>query len=442
MMSDSTGLEMVRMSRGNALSVAAAFIVCILVPASALLGVASWEALAASADDTVIDSLAFFDEEITVVLSALVQMSDDLSLVADSSVRGTVTQTLRNTRLLDAMELIVRANGFDFRRKGNAIVVATPERLASVFDTVEVAVIPLKHRSPVEIIATLDLIVPKESIRADARTSSVIVSGTAAQVNEAKRLVAHLDTPVRQVWIQSRIEEVATSALSNLGIKWDSLSLKPQNNPIGQVIGASIDVIPKLGFLQDEGYARTVASTQLTVADGSTARILLGDRIPVKRATVGPDGTRTESWEYFEAGVRLEVTPEMGMEDEVSLKVKPEISSVEGTAESGGDSLPWLKTREAETVIRVRDGETAVIGGLLQTQELEELTKVPLLGDIPIMGELFKRTDKDIRQTELLIFLTVEVIDDEYRKRTADGVDIVELLTAEEPSSTSVAGGQ
>ena len=67
---------------------------------------------------------------------------------------------------------------------------------------------------------------------------------------------------------------------------------------------------------------------------------------------------------------------------------------------------------------------------------------MPLLGDIPIMGELFKRTDKDIRQSELLIFLTVEVIDDEYREQTAGGVDIVELLTAEESSSTSVAGGQ
>ena len=237
---------------------------CILVPASALLELHLGGA-GLCADDTVIDSLAFFDEEITVVLSALVQMSDDLSLVADSSVRGTVTQTLRNTRLLDAMELIVRANGFDFRRKGNAIVVATPERLASVFDTVEVAVIPLKHRSPVEIIATLDLIVPKESIRADARTSSVIVSGTAAQVNEAKRLVAHLDTPVRQVWIQSRIEEVATSALSNLGIKWDSLSLKPQNNPIGQVIGASIDVIPS----SDSSKMRICADSRADSADRS-----------------------------------------------------------------------------------------------------------------------------------------------------------------------------
>ncbi len=422
---------------------AAAFIVCILVPALALSGVGFLEASAASAHDIVIDSMAFFDEEITVVLSALVQMSDDLSLVADSSVRGTVTQTLRNTKLLEAIEAIVWANGFDYRRKGNVIVVATPERLASVFDTVEVAVIPLKHRSPAEIVSTLDLIVPRENIRADARTSSVVLSGTAAQVSEAKRLVAHLDSPVRQVWVQSRVEEIATSALSNLGIKWDSLSLQPQRNPIGQVIGASIDVIPKLGLLQDEGYSRTVASTQLTVEDGSTARILLGDRIPVKRVTVDPDGTRTESWEYFEAGVRLEVTPEMGVEDEISLRVKPEISSVEGSAEQGGDSLPWLKTREAETVIRVRDGETAVIGGLLQTQELEELTKVPLLGDIPIMGELFKRTDKDIRQTELLIFLTVEVIDDEYRTQAADGVDLADLLAAEEPaSSTPVSDGQ
>lgn len=378
-----------------------------------------------------IDGMVFFEEDITVVLSALAQLTDDLSVVADSSVRGSVSQSLRNVRLMDAIDLIIKANGFDYRRKGNVIVVATPERLASAFDAVEVAVIPVKHRSPTDIIPKLELVVPRENLREDDRTHSIVVSGTPGEVDRVRALVTELDHPVRQVWVQARIEEVASSELKNLGIKWDSMSLLLQQNPVGQVIGAAVDVIPKLGFLQDEGYARTVAKVQSMVEDGSTSRILLGDKIPVKRVTQEPDGTRTETWEYFEAGVRLEVTPVMGGGDEISLRLKPEISAIDSFTE---DSLPWLKTREAETVVRMRDGETAVIGGLLQTQELESLFKVPLLGDIPIMGELFKRTDKDIKQTELLIFVTVMIVDDEYRARFDKEGELADLLSEEPPA--------
>lgn len=430
---------MVQLSRGDSRLSTAASIACMLVPVIVLCGLVAPIAMAGNADDIVIQDMVFFGEDITVVLSALAQLTDDLSVVADGSVGGSVSQTLRNVKLLDAMELIIRANGFDYRRKGNVIVVATPDRIAAVFDSVEVAVIPLKHRSPADIVAALDLVVPIESLRADDRTRSVVISGTTDRVDKAREVIAQLDHPVKQVWVEARIEEIATKALANLGLKWDSMDLQLQRNPIGQVIGASVDVIPKLGLLQSEGYSRTVASPRLMVEDGEAARILLGDRIPVKRVTEAPDGTRTESWEYFEAGVRLEVTPDIGMGDEVSLRVKPEISSVETSAEDAGDTLPWLKTREAETVVRMRSGETAVIGGLLQTQELEELFKVPLLGDIPIMGELFKRTDKDIRQTELLIFITVEVIDDEYRERTQSDSSVLDLLTTETSSSAPVS---
>lgn len=396
-------------------------------------------ALAASADDTVIDEMVFYQEDITVVLSALAQLTDDLSVVADSSVSGTVSQTLRDIKLLDAIDLIVKANGFDYRRKGNVFVVATPERLESAFDEVEVAVIPLHHRLPADVVPILDLVVASENVREDSRTRSIVVSGTSNQVSLVRILVTQLDRQLRQVWVQARIEEIASSQLHNLGIKWDDPTLKLQQNPIGQVIGAAVDVLPKLGLLQDQGYSRTVASPQLLAEEGSRSRVLLGDRIPVKLVTERPDGTIVETWEDDEAGVRLEVTPEFRAEDEVTLKLKPEISAV--NEDRAGDSLPWLKTREVETVVRMRHGETAVIGGLLQTQELESLFKVPLLGDIPIMGELFKRTDKDISQTELLVFITVMIIDDEHRDRVQGNSDLAGGVSVELPSEASVVVG-
>jgi type II secretory pathway component GspD/PulD (secretin) len=396
------------------------------------------EALAANAEDTVIDEMVFYREDITVVLSALAQLTDDLSVVADSSVSGAVSQTLRDIKLLDAMDLIIKANGFDYRRKGNVVVVATPERLQSTFDQVEVAVIPLSHRLPADIVPILDLVVPAESVREDSRTRSIVVSGTSAQVSLVRTLVTQLDRPLRQVWVQARIEEIASSQLKNLGIKWDDPTLRLQQNPIGQVIGAAVDVLPKLALLQDQGYSRTVASPQLLVEEGSRSRVLLGDRIPVKLVTQKPDGTLVETWEYYEAGVRLEVTPQFRSADEVTLTLRPEISAV--NEDHAGASLPWLKTREVETVVRMRDGETAAIGGLLQTQELESLFKVPLLGDIPIMGELFKRTDKDISQTELLIFITVMIID-ESRGQVLSDSNLTGGISVESPPATSLVSG-
>lgn len=409
---DGIRLEMVKLTRRTlslSLNIAVS---CTLVALMVLCSGTGMRVRAAGAQDVVIDQMTFLEEDITVVLSALAQLTDDLSVVADSSVKGTVTQTLKNMKLMDAIDLIIKTSGYDWRLKGNVVVVATPDRIASVFDAVEIAVIPVNYRPAAEITSMLDLVIPPERIREDERTRSIIISGTSAEIEVAKALIARLDKPIRQVMVQARVEEIATSKLKDLGIKWEEPTIQLQRNPIGQVIGASVDVLPKLGLLQDEGYSRTVASPELMVEDRATGRILLGDRIPVKMVTTEPDGTRIETWEYFEAGVRLEVTPEIGMDDEITLRLKPEISAVETFTE---DNLPWLKTREVETVVRMRSGETAVVGGLLQTQELENMYKIPLLGDIPIMGELFKRTDKDITQTELLIFITVMIVDDSYR---------------------------
>ncbi|NLY52488.1 MAG: BON domain-containing protein [Firmicutes bacterium] len=218
-----------------------------------------------------------------------------------------------------------------------------------------------------------------------------------------------------QVLIEVKVIEASRSDLEQLGLSWGSLErgvLIPDKVLVGElIIGEPIERLLPIGAqleaLIDEGKARLLAAPSLLTLSGKEASFLSGGEIPV---TVPKDGELQILWKVY--GVKLEILPVVLDDGAVEVTLKPEVSTLDWTNGIRIDALtlPAMKTRRTETVVYIEDGTTFVISGLLENVESEQVHKVPLLGDLPIIGKLFRSDQFQVSQTELVFFVTPHIL--------------------------------
>jgi len=183
-----------------------------------------------------------------------------------------------------------------------------------------------------------------------------------------------------------------------------------------------------LTFLETDGTAQILSSPSLIMRRGHTGNILSGQDIPITESNVGSGGT-SYSVEYKSVGVKLRVTPESIFEDRVVLEVSPEVSNIIRYEESVAGRNPVIAIRNASTLLEMNDGYMVSIGGLLREEEIESKKQVPLLGSIPVVGTLFRSTISEKTRSQLVIFLTVNILDpDELSVDTIDASGVSEEL--------------
>lgn len=242
-------------------------------------------------------------------------------------------------------------------------------------------------------------------------------------------MVTTTTSPARQILVRVKAVEINRSDLDQLGVEWGGITdgvATDQPIIFGEVADGLIPV-DQLGPFRRQGLsarlqalitqnrARILAEPNLLVTEGQPAEILVGGEIPIPVAQTVGEGTGTVSVEWKEFGVRLAMKAIVSPDAQsINLDVAPEVSNLDfGNAIIvGGLRLPALQTRRVHSVLTIRDRQTLVIGGLYQVERSRTVRKIPLLGDIPLIGELFKRTDKQSRDTELVIFVTPEIVTD------------------------------
>ncbi|MGE5586664.1 MAG: secretin N-terminal domain-containing protein [Clostridia bacterium] len=345
------------------------------------------------------------------VLKILAELSG-VNIVSDPSVRGEVSLTLKAVPVTDAVELVTRATGLAYRYVGDTLVVAAPGRFKEGFDKVETRVFKLSYSSPEDIKQALSLVVSADRLQVETRTNSIIASGSRIELDEAERIVDKLDVPIPMVRIDARLEEIAKDALDDFGINWQGAGefgrVSIRTDPVtGAFVGLSLAVGPFLKMLEDSGKAVTIARPGTTTLDGTEARIFIGDKIPVI-VTSSSGGETSQSVSFIEAGVKLIITPRVNRNGLITVHVHPEVSSILGNEQTQG--YPHVRTREADFVATVRDGETLAIAGLLQREEIESVLKLPVLGDIPVLGALFRSKKVEAKETEMVIFITPTIV--------------------------------
>ena len=416
-------------------------------------------------------SLNFQSIEVRSVLQLIADFTD-LNLVASDSVGGNITLRLENVPWDQALDLVLSTKGLDKRQVGNVLMVAPAEEIAArERQEIEASkqlgeILPLQtehlkilYAEAPDLVGLLQgggdngLITERGSVLVDARTNSLLVTETAKNLEEIRRVIKLVDIPVRQVLIEARIVVANSDFSRELGIRWGGVdvdvgtsSTRALGRSVESVTGlitdqadlatqaaqslvvdlgvsgagssaialgyqsADISLAAELSALESNGQGEVVSQPKIITGDKQQATIKSGQQIPYLESSA--NGGTTVNFE--EAVLALDVTPTITPDDKILMDLVINQDAL-GDLINGefNSQIPIIDTTELVTKVLVDNGETIVLGGVFQTTDVTEVTKTPFLGDIPYLGSLFKRTTNRKDKIETLIFITPRILSDD-----------------------------
>jgi general secretion pathway protein D len=260
-----------------------------------------------------------------------------------------------------------------------------------------------------------------DNLAIDRRLNALIITGTPDQIAQAQALINQIDIPVQSVLLDTEVLEVTETGQKSIGLDYDQNEATPisrifntqaqvLNNIPSQAVAGALAIQSNIWALVSEGKARVLASPKILTQNGLSASILTGDSLPIRVTTpvgVGGVGAVSSQVEYINVGVNLQILPRVTGNGGVDADIYSQVSSVTGF-DSSGD--PQISTRQAQTRVNLMEGQTLVIGGLLQQRDIHNLQKIPILGDIPILGALFRFYTETKQNTNLVITVTPHVV--------------------------------
>lgn len=256
----------------------------------------------------------------------------------------------------------------------------------------------------------------------DERVNTLILTGPRAAVERAKEALARIDTAPPQVLIEAKVVEVSTDVDNTLGVLWDfsgtkaNFTLDTPNPPdrgnfgtivFGRLTRDAIGIGAKLDALFKDNKARLLANPKLLVLNAKQAQIFIGDEVRYIESVQSTQNGVSVTTGKVNVGIQLNVVAKTNPEGDITLQIHPEVSLITGFLKTPvGGEIPQVSRRFADSAVRLRSGETLVIGGLISQRDLKLVQKVPLLGDLPILGYLFKQTNTKRSNSEIMVFLT------------------------------------
>jgi type IV pilus assembly protein PilQ len=416
--------------------------------------------------------LNFQDIEVRDVLELIADFKS-LNLVASDSVQGTITLNLNKVPWDQALDIILRSKGLDMRKEGNILLIAPIDEIAEreqkeieikrqleELAPLETYVARIKYAESKDIYkfftaprqllganrqqgsggqgaqgSTFSILSGRGSAIIDERTNTIILTDIAEKINEFKRLLTQIDIPVKQVLIEARIVKAESDFRKELGASWglagsdkvDFSAISDSSQTLSGKLGIDLGVSdPRAAFalsylsdnllidlelsaLEAGGFGEIVSQPKVLTADKKKASIKSGVEIPYQAVTNNADSANSVvETQFKEAVLMLEVTPQITPDNRVIMDILVKQDSV-GSFTVNGE--PAINITEISTQALVGNGQTLVLGGIFQSEELTGDEKVPLLGDLPLVGGLFKKQMRSKDKREILIFITPKIID-------------------------------
>lgn len=407
-------------------------------------------------------SLNFQDIEVRSVLQLIADFTN-LNLVASDTVQGGITLRLQNVPWDQALDLVLKTKGLDKRKVGNVLLVAPADEIAArerqelesqkqIADLAPLRreLLQVNYAKATDIAKLFQSVTSAEAkadergtITVDERTNNIIAYQTQDRLDELRRIVAQLDIPVRQVMIEARIVEANVDYDKSLGVRWggsvqnkgnwsssgvttgDSTTVgtpgsTSTNQPFvdlgasGNTSGIGIAFITdnvlldlELTAMEKTGNGEIVSQPKVVTSDKETAKILKGTEIPYQEAS----SSGATSVSFKEASLSLEVTPQITPDNRIIMEVK--VTKDEPDYLNKVNDVPPIKKNEVNAKVLVNDGETIVIGGVFSNTQSKVVDKVPFLGDVPYLGRLFRRDVVSDSKSELLVFLTPRIMNNQ-----------------------------
>lgn len=390
-------------------------------------------------------SLDADDASLPAVLKILAEKGDLNIITGPGVTNGKLTIHMKDVPVEQAVNLVVRAAGLAYERIGNSILVAEAKSLQEETG-LSSYVLSLRFADANDVKAAIKGLT--ERVEVDRGGNRLVIVTSPRIISEVEEIVSELDKPARQVMLEARIVEISTDDVKKLGIDWDLLNrngmvfvegttksftgtggIEPpgQINPnylfpntpgtsdifqlknftrIPMVFRAFLDAIIQ------EGSGKVLANPKLATLNGKEATMLVGTRVPftiTSTVFAGGAAAPTQTVEREEVGIKLAITPLINADGYISTTIRPEVSSITGFKGQNND-LPVVATRQASTTVRLKDGQSVIIGGLLSEESTVNNTKVPILGGIPGLGMLFQHRGVTTKKTDLVIEVTPHIL--------------------------------
>jgi general secretion pathway protein D len=376
------------------------------------------------------DTLTFVNAPSQVIYEALAKFAG-ISLVFDPQFRSQpLTIDLRNMTLERALQAVSEATRNFYRLSSEQTVTVIPDTPAkrAEYEEEVVRVFPLSNADIKEVVDALRIVIDARRIAPVTDTNTIAIKDTPERVAAAGRLISMIDKARPEVVIDVELLEVDRQRLREYGLRIGSPGSSGLDGGVVvpdeltlrglRTLGQSDIVMTNLPglfyrLLKSDSNTRTLANPQLRTSDGETAAARFGERVPVPQTTFAPIATGgvaqqpITSFVYQNIGVNIDITPRTHHDDEVSLALKIEVSSISG---EGFGGLPTFGSREISTTIRLRDGETNLLAGLIRDDERRSLSGIPWLSGIPIIGQLFAQNRRTTQETDIVLTLTPRII--------------------------------
>lgn len=389
-------------------------------------------------------TLQFRDANIKMVVEAL-SRSSGINILLDKDVRADLKTTIfvKDASVEDTLDLILLQNQLEKKILSDNTVLIYPSIPAKIkeYQDLKIRTFQLVNADAKQMQVMLKTLLKTRDLYVDEKTNSIVMRDTPDAVRLAEKLIAAQDLPEPEVMLEVEVLEITHARLTELGIKLpEQIAMSTggtpatttvTNLPAGGVVtnttpaipltlttlkninGSAINVSPlnaSIDLRRESGDTNILASPRIRVRNREKAKILIGDRVPVITNSITPVSTGTPvvtgTVQYLDVGLKLEVEPDIHLDDDVAIKVNLEVSTIVREVSSGPTLAYQIGTRSASTVLRLRDGETQVLAGLISDEDRRTAQKFPGLGDLPLIGRLFSSHKNDAKKTEIVLSIT------------------------------------
>ncbi len=393
----------------------------------------------------------------------------EINFIFDRDVRPDLRASIfvKNTSIEDIINTLLLTNQLEKKVVNENTILIYPNTPAKARDYQELIVksFYLANSDAKQALNLIRTIIKTRDIYIDEKLNFLVMRDTHDNVRLAEKLIANHDLAEPEVMLELEVAEVKRTKLTDIGIQFPStftvLNLSTQNtattnasggstfatsavvtNPLTldtlrNLTAAQIGISPVILNLRNESSdTNLLANPRIRVKNKDKARVHIGDRVPVITATSTANVGVTESVNYLDVGLRLEVEPNISLDEEVGIRVGLEVSSIVREITSRSGTLTYqIGTRSAATNLRLRDGETQVLAGLINDEDRKSAQRVPGLGDLPIVGRLFATERKDGSKTEVILLITPHIV----RNLARPGAASLEFTSGTEGSSIGSA---
>ncbi|MGM0603319.1 MAG: type II secretion system protein GspD [Bacillota bacterium] len=346
------------------------------------------------------------DVELETAFMMLADLAD-INLICDKSVKGTITLQLSDIRFKDALDMIAESFELDYFTAHQTIFISTEKKIREKENTVVEKTLSLKYITSESAVELLEKQFSQIEFY-ELRNGRIMMRGKKDRLKRCENIVKEIDIPLKQVLITARVEEISRNKIKELGVHPDQLTklniIKDEDEKLEQI---ELSWPETLKMLEEQGAATLLANPALMTVDRKKAKLLIGDQVPVKLERVESDKT-VSTIEYIDAGIILEFLPKILNKKQIMLNIQPAVNSLGQTLSEG---LPAVNSRRAETTVILEDGQTFAVGGLIKENIIKNKIEVPVVSSIPVLGKLFSSEEKSEMHTELMIFITPEIIE-------------------------------